>query len=155
MQLLWYLLIFTNIINFNKLKRTMENYQNQNEPQNYQNANFNNGNGNFMTTNLPNGTAVLILGIISILGCCCYGIVGLICGIIGLVLAKKDVALYKQNPSAYNNFSNLNTGRILCIIGVVLSVIYLIANIVLLAMYGFDGIQEMQQQWIEQMQNQQ
>ncbi|WP_091520092.1 CCC motif membrane protein [Paenimyroides ummariense] len=107
-----------------------------------------------MTSNLPNATAVLVLGILSILGCCCYGIVGLICGIIGMVLAKKDMALYQQNPSAYNNYSNLNTGRILCIIGLILSVIYLIANIVLFAMYGLDGIQEMQQQWIEQMQNQ-
>ena len=26
----------------------MENYQDQNNPQNYQNSNFNNGNGNFM-----------------------------------------------------------------------------------------------------------
>lgn len=133
----------------------MENYENQNEPQNYQNPNFNGGNGNFMTSNLPNATAVLILGILSILGCCCYGIVGLICGIIGMVLAKKDMALYQQNPGAYNNYSNLNTGRILCIIGLILSAIYLIASIVMISMYGLGGIQEMQQQWIEQMQNQQ
>jgi|SRR5690554_2146195 len=131
----------------------MENYQDQNNPQSYQDPNLNNG--NFMTTNLPNATAVLILGIISIIGCCCYGIVGVICGIIGLVLAKKDMALYQQNPTAYNNFSNLNTGRILCIIGLIISSIAFISNIVMLVMYGFDGIQEMQKQWIEQMQMQQ
>lgn len=133
----------------------MENYQDQNNPQNYQNSNFNNGNGNFMVSKLPNATTVLVMGIISILGCCCYGIIGIVCGIIGLVLAKKDTALYQQNPTAYNNYSNLNTGRILCIIGLVISSIALISNIVLIAMYGFDGIQEMQQQWIEQMQMQQ
>ncbi len=27
---------------------------------------------------LPNATLVLVLGIISILGCCCYGIIGLV-----------------------------------------------------------------------------
>ena len=133
----------------------MENYQDQNNPQNYQNSNFNNGNGNFMVSKLPNATTVLVMGIISILGCCCYGIIGIVCGIIGLVLAKKDTALYQQNPAAYNNYSNLNTGRILCIIGLVISSIAFISNIVLIAMYGFDGIQEMQQQWIEQMQMQQ
>lgn len=133
----------------------MENYQDQNNPQNYQNSNFNNGNGNFMVSKLPNATTVLVMGIISILGCCCYGIIGIVCGIIGLVLAKKDMALYQQNPTAYNNYSNLNTGRILCIIGLVISSIAFISNIVLIAMYGFDGIQEMQQQWIEQMQMQQ
>ena len=37
--------------------------------------------------NLPNATAALVLGIISIVGALCYGIVGIICGIIGLVLA--------------------------------------------------------------------
>lgn len=132
----------------------MENYQNQNDPQNYQNPNFNNGNGNFMVSNLPNATTVLVLGILSILGCCCYGVIGIVCGTIGLVLAKKDMALYNQNPTAYNNYSNLNTGRILCIIGLILSVLTLIINIVMLAMYGFGGIQEMQQQWIEQMQMQ-
>ena len=71
----------------------MENYQDQNNPQNYQNSNFNNGNGNFMVSKLPNATTVLVMGIISILGCCCYGIIGIVCGIIGLVLAKKDTAL--------------------------------------------------------------
>lgn len=111
------------------------------------------GNPNFMKSNLPNATAVLVLGIISIVGCCCYGIVGIICGAIGLVLAKKDLALYKQNPNAYNNYSNLNTGRILCIIGLILSIIYLVYMIVLFTTLGMDGIQDMQKDWIEKMQN--
>jgi hypothetical protein len=45
---------------------------------------------------LPNATAVLILGIVSIVGCCCYGLPGLIAGIIALVLAKKDGELYRK-----------------------------------------------------------
>ena len=32
----------------------MENYQNQNDPQNYQHQNFNGGNENFVTTPVPN-----------------------------------------------------------------------------------------------------
>lgn len=71
--------------------------------------------------NLPNATAVIILGILSILTCCCFGIIGLIFGIIALFLAKKDMKTYRENPELYANYSNLNTGRIIAIIGVVLS----------------------------------
>lgn len=101
---------------------------------------------------LPNATAVLVLGILSIVTCCCYGIIGLILGIIALVLAKKDKALYFESPELYSNYSNLNTGRILAIIGIVLSTIYLIANIYFYVTIGQEGLMEMQQQWIEQMQ---
>jgi len=37
---------------------------------------------------LPNATLILVFGILSILTCCCYGIVGLILGIIAIVMAK-------------------------------------------------------------------
>ena len=47
---------------------------------------------------LPNATAVLILGIFSILTCCCYGIISISLGAIGLVLANKDAKLYAENP---------------------------------------------------------
>jgi uncharacterized membrane protein len=73
---------------------------------------------------LPNATAVLILGILSIFPGCCFGPFGLILGIIGLVLAKKDMDLYSLNPEDYDNYNNLNVGRILSIIGVVIGVIF-------------------------------
>lgn len=95
--------------------------------------------------NLPNGTTVLVVGILSIITCCCYGIVGLILGIIALVLAKKDLALYNDNPELYLNYSNLNIGRILAIIGIVLSTIYLLVNVYLWVVVGPDGIAEFQQ----------
>jgi hypothetical protein len=44
---------------------------------------------------LPNATAVLVLGILSIVVC-------FITGIIALVLANKDMALYNANPGAYS-----------------------------------------------------
>lgn len=71
-----------------------------------------------MNKQLPNATTVLVLGIISIVTSFCYGIIGLTLGIIALVLAKKDMALYKQAPEEYTNFGNLNAGRICAIIGV-------------------------------------
>jgi hypothetical protein len=88
---------------------------------------------------LPNATAVLVLGILSIVTCCCYGVIGLILGIIALVLAKKDKALYNANPSVYTegSFKNLNAGRICAIIGLVLNIIYLLIYIALIAMFGF------------------
>lgn len=91
---------------------------------------------------LPNATAVLVLGIVSIVGCCCYGVLGLIAGIIGLVLYKKDIALYQQNPSLYSDYNNLNTGRILCIIGLVISALYLVLNVVMIAVFGWEALSD-------------
>jgi hypothetical protein len=93
--------------------------------------------------NLPNGTAVLVLGILSILTCCCYGVIGLTLGIIALVLAKKDLKLYQESPELYLNYKNINTGKILGIIGIVLSSIAMIAFIFLLSL-GEERIKEIQ-----------
>lgn len=87
-----------------------------------------------LTTNqqlekLPNATAVLILGICSLLFGCFFA--GLICGIIGLALAKKPMQMYLQNPQKYMNYGALNAGRIMSIIGVIfgaLSVVWLIVG---------------------------
>ena len=103
---------------------------------------------------LPNGTTVLILGIASIITCCCYGIVGLILGIIALVLAKKDLVLYQENPELYANYSNLKIGRILAIIGIVLSAIYVIFSIYLYTVVGTEGIEEFQQNLIDKIEAQ-
>ncbi len=102
---------------------------------------------------LPNATAVLILGIFSILTCCCWGVIGLALGIIALVLAKKDTALYNANPTMYVDYKNLNTGRILAIIGVVLSSIYLIWTIYSLIFIGSEGIANMQEELLRSLQN--
>ncbi len=93
--------------------------------------------------NLPNATAVLVLGILSILSCCCYGIIGLVFGAVALFLAQKDLKLYKENPELYLNFSNLNIGRILAIIGVVLSAVTLFFFIYMYGVVGEEGMQEM------------
>src|SRR4051812_11481391 len=87
---------------------------------------------------LSNATPVLVLGIISIVGCFCYGIVGLICGIIALVLAKKDLKLYKENPAGYTpgSYNNLKAGRTCAIIGLCLSALYVIIVICYIAIIG-------------------
>ncbi len=87
---------------------------------------------------VPHATAVLVLGIISIVGCFCYGIVGLVCGIIALVLASKARAAYNQNPGMYlhSSYSNMKAGRVCAIIGTSLSALYMAVMIIYLAFFG-------------------
>ena len=103
---------------------------------------------------LPNATLVLVLGILSILTCCCWGVIGLILGIVALNLAKKDMAIYYANPEDYSNYSNISIGRVLSIIGIVLSSIYLIFTIYLYSTMGSEGMQKFQKDLIEKMQHQ-
>ena len=99
---------------------------------------------------LPNSTLILVFGILSILTCCCYVILGLIFGIVALVLAKKAKKVYLAEPDIYRGYGNVKTGRILAIIGIILSLLYLIATIAALAIYGVEGIQEMQQEMMRE-----
>jgi hypothetical protein len=87
---------------------------------------------------IPNATAVLVLGIISIAMCWCYGIIGLACGIIALVLAGKSMRQYNENPGAYTtkSFNNLKAGRICALIGTILSGLGIVYFIVVFAFYG-------------------
>ena len=87
---------------------------------------------------LPNATAALVLGIISIPTCICYGIPGMACGIIAIILGSKAVKLYKANPGIYNpsSFNNANAGKVCGIIGVILSSLFLVYIIVVLLVYG-------------------
>ena len=98
---------------------------------------FENQGGGMKT--VPNSTAVLVLGILSIVGCVCYGIVGLIMGIIAIVLHQKDKELYQSNPSAYeSSFKNSKAGNVCAIIGVSLSAIYIIIVVIALVANGGD-----------------
>ena len=95
---------------------------------------------------LPNSTPVLIMGILSILSCCCYGVFGIVFGIIGLVLGNKDRALYLANPGAYklSSYKNSSAGRVCSIVGLSLSILYLLAVIAVIAIYGFAFLQNPQ-----------
>lgn len=87
---------------------------------------------------LPNATGVLVLGICSIVGCFCYGFIGLVCGIIALVLASKAMNELNGNPNAYtqSSISNFKAGRICAIIGTSLSGLYFLYMIGMLIFYG-------------------
>ncbi|MCO7185393.1 CCC motif membrane protein [Tenacibaculum sp. XPcli2-G] len=91
---------------------------------------------------LPNSTGVLVLGIISILGCCCYGFIGLILGVVALVLAKKATTLYNENPDEYDGINNVKIGKILAIIGVILSSLYIITMVGMILFFGWDALQD-------------
>jgi hypothetical protein len=99
----------------------------------------NNYDFNVPKIDLPNATTVLVLGIISIVGCCCYGIVGVICGIIALVLAKSATTLYVSEPGKYteSSYKNLNTGKTCAWIGLILSILSLLSSVVFWIIYGF------------------
>lgn len=88
---------------------------------------------------VPNSTAVLVLGILSIVFfCCCYGFLGLALGIIALVLASQGLKKYAENPNAYSQGSmgNLKGGRICAIIGVILSALIFLIYIAIIIFSG-------------------
>ena len=74
---------------------------------------------------LPNATPVLVLGILSLVFCWCYGFIGLVLGIIAVALASTSLKMYRANPDAYTevSYKNLKAGRICGIIGMVLAVL--------------------------------
>lgn len=85
---------------------------------------------------LPRSIPVLVLGISSLVGCFCYGIPGLVTGIICLALSTKGQKLYDENPEKYKGYGNLKAGRICGIIGLCLSSLFVIALIVAIASDG-------------------
>ena len=91
---------------------------------------------------LPNSTLILVLGILSIPMCCCYGFVGLILGIIAIVLANKAAKIYAENPEGYTGYQNVKTGKILGIIGIILGVLYMIFIIVMVSLVGWETLQD-------------
>lgn len=85
---------------------------------------------------LPNSTLILVFGILSIVGCCCYGILGVVFGIIALIMSKRAMEIYYADPELYIGYQNVKTGRILAIIGLVLSSLSVIASVISLIFFG-------------------
>lgn len=106
---------------------------------------------------LPNSTPTLVIGILSILSCCCYGLPGLILGIIGLVLGNKDRKLYAENPGFYteSSYKNSKAGRICSIIAIVLSALFVMFVIAVISTVGWETLQDEQRlrEYLESMQN--
>lgn len=97
---------------------------------------------------LPNSTLILVFGILSIVGCCFWGL-AIIFAIIALVLAGKATTLYLENPENYTGYQNVKVGKILAYIGIALNVIMIGLMII-----GFIFPEMMQdlQQWAEEQQ---
>lgn len=83
---------------------------------------------------LPNATAVLVLGICSIVFSCFF--VGLILGIIGIVLSGKGRKMYKDAPGLYEGYGQLNAGFIMSIIGTCLGALYIVYWLIVVVILG-------------------
>lgn len=99
---------------------------------------FNQNNPSSAPIQLPNATAVLVLGILSIVSCFCYGVPGLVMGIIALVLSSKANRIYQENPNKYMlaSYNNMKAGKICAIIGTILSGLMFLYMIIVLMFVG-------------------
>jgi len=77
---------------------------------------------------LPNATAVLVLGICSLVFGCVF--IGLVLGIIGIALSSKGRKLYKETPDLYSGYGSLNAGFVMSIIGTILGGLYVLYVII-------------------------
>jgi hypothetical protein len=91
---------------------------------------------NFMQQKLPNSGGILAMGIISIVAfCCCWGVVGIVLGIIAIVMSVNAERTYREDPDLFTigSYKNMRAGKITAIIGLSISVIWAIAQIIILA----------------------
>lgn len=91
---------------------------------------------------LPNATTSLVLGICSIVTCCCYGVIGLPLGIIGAILGYKAIRTFNNNPDAYESGSNAKTGTILSIVGIVLNILFILYILWFISLIGWDALSD-------------
>lgn len=83
---------------------------------------------------LPYSQSALILGISSIVtACCCWGVIGIILGIIGLSNANKAIRIHDEDPHSFDGINNAQTGRTTSIIGIVIGVVSMIWHIYILS----------------------
>jgi hypothetical protein len=87
---------------------------------------------------VPNSTETLVLGILSIVFCWCYGVVSIILAIIALVLASAGEKHYRLNPGLYSltSYRNLRTGKTCAIVGLCLAALALILVILYIVIFG-------------------
>lgn len=100
---------------------------------------------------LPHSQSALILGIVSIFtACCCFNIVGIIIGLIGLSQAKKAIAIHNDDPNQYDGINNAKTGKTTSIIGIVIGIISLLWLIYAMSTGQWNIMIEEYQQMIEE-----
>ena len=91
---------------------------------------------------LPNATAVLVLGIVSLvftLLSCIFSpviFVGLITSIISLAISPQAVRMHRAAPNQYNGWGNVQAGRIMAIISLSLFGVALLFFLIVVLFYG-------------------
>jgi hypothetical protein len=102
-----------------------------------------------------NGIAALVLGILSILTCICYGVIGLPLGIIAFFLGRGAEREFRNNQDIYISAGNATAGKILGIIGIVLNIIMILMIVWVFNEIGWDafGDPELMRERIEALQN--
>jgi hypothetical protein len=87
---------------------------------------------------VPNSTEVLVLGILSIVFCWCYGLVSVILSIVTLVMASEGEKKYRQNPQMYSlsSYKNLKSGKVCAIVGICLAVVSILVVVIWLVLFG-------------------
>jgi hypothetical protein len=85
---------------------------------------------------IPNAVGTLVLGILSIVMCWCYGVVPLALAIIALAISQKSVQMYNENPELYEGYNNLKAGRIMAIIGLCLGSLFVVFLIIYFIIVG-------------------
>lgn len=104
---------------------------------------------------LPADPTALVLGIVSfvvlVLGCCCGigSVVALALSIIGLVMAQKSLRIYEAAPENYTSGSreSVNAGRIVCLVGIVLSALVTLFFLIYFAIVGTMASDEIWREW--------
>jgi len=89
---------------------------------------------------LPNATGILVMGILSIVGFCCFaGLIGVVFGVLAVVLGVKAQKEYNEKPEKYTlkSYNNANAGKICGIIGLSLSGIFVVWFIIKLSLVGW------------------
>jgi uncharacterized protein YqhQ len=84
----------------------------------------------FGEAQLPNASATMVLGILSIVVC-------FVCGIIALAISSKDLQMYRANPENYSlaSYNSLKTGRICAIVGLCLQIVGIIIYMIVIAAF--------------------
>ncbi len=92
-------------------------------------------NNTIIKANIPNSTAVLVLGILSITSLCCCGpfMLGPILAIIALALVPRGKRNFNENPDLYriSSYKNMKAGQVCAIIGLIFGILFFIYFIIM------------------------
>lgn len=68
-------------------------------------------------------------------------------------MARNAAKQYEENPDLYTGYNHVKTGKMLALIGIILSILYIIALIITFSVYGIEGLTELQQEMMREMES--